>query len=50
MVELVRKLRVDTPPIYLDESRLEESVLQVNPSNISDSDVGTIAERLRSLF
>lgn len=49
MARLVLRLREDDPPIYLDESRLEESILQVNPSNLSDDDVETIAARLRKI-
>jgi L-seryl-tRNA(Ser) seleniumtransferase len=48
MVELVMKLRVDDPPIYLDESRLEELVLGVNPFNLDDADIDVIASRLTS--
>jgi D-glucosaminate-6-phosphate ammonia-lyase len=49
MVERVMRLRSDDPPIYLDESRMDESLLQVNPSNLSDDDIGVIAARLESI-
>jgi hypothetical protein len=50
MVERVMRLRSDDPPIYLDESRMDESLLQVNSSNLSDEDVGVIAARLKSIL
>jgi len=50
MVELVRKLRVDNPPIYLDESRLDENVLGVNPFNLRDEDMRVIETRLKSVL
>jgi hypothetical protein len=49
MIQVVRKLREKSPPIYLDETRLEESILEVNPYNLSEDDLEEIAERIRSI-
>ncbi|MBI3116484.1 MAG: hypothetical protein HYZ12_04010 [Thaumarchaeota archaeon] len=47
MVGIVKRLRAGKPPLYLDESRMDEMILQVNPMNLEDKDLGIIAERIR---
>lgn len=49
MIHVVEKLREKSPPIYLDETRLEESILEVNPYNLSEEDLGEIADRIREI-
>jgi len=49
MIQVVEKLREKSPPIYLDETRLEESILEINPYNLSEEDIEEIAERIRSI-
>ncbi|MGA2666051.1 MAG: aminotransferase class V-fold PLP-dependent enzyme [Nitrososphaerales archaeon] len=43
MVEIVARLKSSDPPVYLYERELEEMTLSVNPFNLTDSDVETIA-------
>lgn len=49
MIHVVEKLKEKTPPIYLDETRLEESILEINPYNLVEDDLGEIAQRIRSI-
>jgi D-glucosaminate-6-phosphate ammonia-lyase len=47
LVELVKKMKNDSPPIYFDERRLDEMVLLVNPFNLTDKDVEHIIDKLK---
>jgi D-glucosaminate-6-phosphate ammonia-lyase len=49
MIHIIKKLREDSPPIYLDETRVEESVLEINPYNLSEDDIAEITRRIRSI-
>lgn len=47
LVRVDRYLKSKDPPIYLDDSHLEEMTLQVNPSDLRPEDAGTIVERVK---
>ena len=49
MVKVDRYLRSKRPPIYLDDSRMDEMILQVNPFNLRDEDLDTIVHRVREV-
>jgi hypothetical protein len=43
MVEIVARLKSSDPPVYLYEKEMEDMTLSVNPFNLTDSDIETIA-------
>ena len=47
-VEICRRLRVGSPPIYVGHGRLNEGVLIINPTCINDDAVGMLADRLKA--
>ncbi len=47
MTRIDRHLKSKDPPVYLDDGRLEEMTLQVNPFNLSDEDVSIIVQRVK---
>jgi len=49
MVSIVQRLRSEKPPVFMDESRLEEMVLLANPFNLNEGDVDIIARRIRKV-
>lgn len=46
MIKLIQFLKSKDPPIYLDERRLDEMVLQINPFNLDEGDVQQLSDRL----
>ena len=49
IVNVLLRLRSSNPPIYLDESRLDEMVLQVDPFNLEDNDLDIIVQRIKEI-
>jgi len=49
MIKLDAELRENSPPIYLDTSRISEKVFQVNPFNLKIEHADLIAKRLNEI-
>jgi L-seryl-tRNA(Ser) seleniumtransferase len=49
MVNIIQELRLSNPPIFMDESRVDEMVLQLNPFNLRDGDIDFIVQCLKGL-
>lgn len=47
MLTIDRFMKSKDPPVYLEDSLIEEMVFQVNPFNLTDADVRTIVTRVR---
>jgi D-glucosaminate-6-phosphate ammonia-lyase len=47
MIKIDRYLRSKRPPIYLDDSRIDEMMLMVNPFNLRDEDLDVIVGRVK---
>jgi L-seryl-tRNA(Ser) seleniumtransferase len=47
MVNIDKSLKSGDPPIYLEDSRIDESILQVNPFNLSNEDLEVIVRRVK---
>lgn len=49
MIRIDSILKEKNPPIYLDSSRINEKILQVNPFNLRGDDADLIVKRLREI-
>jgi L-seryl-tRNA(Ser) seleniumtransferase len=50
MINIIERLHSNKPPILTDESRMEEMILLVNPFNLTEQDVGIIAQRIKEIM
>jgi len=49
MINLDAKLKSKDPPIYFEDSRMDERILQVNPFNLREDDLDLIVKRIKEL-
>lgn len=49
MVAIDTKLKERNPPIYLEASRIDEKILQVNPFNLKNEDSDLIVNRIKEV-
>jgi L-seryl-tRNA(Ser) seleniumtransferase len=47
MTRIDRYLKSKDPPVYLDDSRVDDMIFQVNPFNLKEEDVHTIIGRIK---
>lgn len=47
MIRVDNYLKSKDPPVYLDDGRFDDMILQVNPFNLTDGDVPTIVGRVK---
>jgi hypothetical protein len=48
--EIVRRLKSGSPPVYVNEARLHQGVLVLNPLALEDCQIEPLIQRLRAVL